>query len=140
MLAKCTEAEGIPKSLILELELKTENCGQGFFDKWFAKLKSFSVLLMEDIVKFYDKTLHSNQKSISQCQRALKSSVDKQFIENEETIKITKEATKILPHIWKFKKLNIFKHSSQRSNKLNKLKQDNGGCATRDGVHYDDTK
>ena len=61
---------------------------------------------MEDIVTFYDKTLHGNQKSISQCKRALISSVDKQkFSENEETIKITKEATKNLPYFSEIQKV-----------------------------------
>ena len=32
---------------------------------------------MEEIVKFYDKNLDSNQENISQCERALKPALDK---------------------------------------------------------------
>ena len=52
----------VPKSLRLKLELKIGNYDQELMDTRDAKLKSFSLTLMEDIQSYCDKLLRKPKK------------------------------------------------------------------------------
>ena len=52
-LARCYDANIIPKDLLLELKPTIGDHDQEFLDNCYSKLKSFSVSMMEDIVKFW---------------------------------------------------------------------------------------
>ena len=56
----------VPKSLRLKLELKIGNYDQELMDTRDAKLKSFSLTLMEDIQSYCDKLLRKPKKK---CQK-----------------------------------------------------------------------
>ena len=47
-LCHCLADKLVPKGSRLELEPTTENCEQEFIDRWYAKLKSFSLTLIKD--------------------------------------------------------------------------------------------
>ena len=48
--------------------------------------------MMEDVVKICGKTMAKNKAEIVNCERMLKSSLEKEFLEIEQTIKIKEEA------------------------------------------------
>ena len=61
----------VPKSLRLKLELKIGNYDQELMDTRDAKLKSFSLTLMEDIQSYCDKLLRKPKKKISEKLRLI---------------------------------------------------------------------
>ena len=61
----------VPKSLRLKLELKIGNYDQELMDTRDAKLKSFSLTLMEDIQSYCDKLLRKPKKKISEKLRMI---------------------------------------------------------------------
>ena len=56
-LLQCIKSKLIPKGLKPELEPTIGNCHQEFLDLWYSNLQEFSLVLMEGILKFYDKTI-----------------------------------------------------------------------------------
>ena len=56
-LLQCIKSKLIPKGLKPELEPTIGNCDQEFLDLWYSNLQEFSLVLMEGILKFYDKTI-----------------------------------------------------------------------------------
>ena len=61
----------VPKSLRLKLELKIGNYDQELMDTRDAKLKSFSLTLMEDIQSYCNKLLRKPKKKISEKLRMI---------------------------------------------------------------------
>ena len=51
------------------LETTIGNHDQNFLDKWYLKLKQFSLSLMEDIVQFCDKTINGTIAKISTTEK-----------------------------------------------------------------------
>ena len=67
---------------------------------------------MEDIVKFCDKTIAKNKVEIMNCERILKSSLEKkEFLEIEQTIKTNEEGPRSILQQLKFKKFQNLKHN-----------------------------
>lgn len=56
-LSRCISEELMPKGSKLELKPSFRNLNQEFAGKWYSQLKSFSLMLMKNIVTFYDKTI-----------------------------------------------------------------------------------
>ena len=87
-----TKTTLIPKRLGLMLEPTITNHHQSFLDRWYSKLKQFSLSLMKDIVQFCDKTIDETTTEISTTETSLKSNTNQeQFkaiqsqIKNNET-------------------------------------------------------
>ena len=56
-LSRCISEELMPKGSKLELKPTFRNLNQEFAGTWYSQLKSFSLMLMKNIVTFYDKTI-----------------------------------------------------------------------------------
>ena len=60
------------------LEPMIGNHDQNFLDNWYSKLKQFSLLLMKDIVQFYNKTINKTTTEISTTETSLKSNINQE--------------------------------------------------------------
>ena len=63
-LKRCLAEKLVPKGLRLELETAIENCDQEFVDKWYVKLKLFSLTLMNGFVSYCNKTIAHTKQNI----------------------------------------------------------------------------
>ena len=110
----CLAEKLVPKGLRLELETTIGNDDQEFVDTWYAKLKSFSLTQMKDIVSYCDKTIAQTKQNIRETETDLKSVTAKEeYFQIEETIKTNEAKTKRLLHQCKFKKLNSLKYKPE---------------------------
>ena len=66
----CLAEKLVPNDLRLELGPTTENYNQGFVVTWYAKLKSFSLVLLEDIAQC-DKTIAQTKQNIRETETNL---------------------------------------------------------------------
>ena len=111
-LTKCIDQKVVPKGLTLFLEPMIGNHDQEFLDNWYGKLKSFSFSMIQDIVKFCDKTLTDVKSNIKCSENTLKRFMEQEeFNEINKTIKINEEATKKVLERRKFNKLNHLKYN-----------------------------
>ena len=100
-LSRCIAEELVPKGLKLELVPTIGNYDQESVDKWYSKLKTFSLTLMKDIVAHCDKTIVKTEDNIKDTETHLKNitereeyqSVDK-TIQNNEANSYNKESSK----------------------------------------------
>ena len=76
-LTRCVQNRIIPIGLSINVEPTIGNHDEEFLDNWYKKLESFSLSLIEDIVKFCDKTLESVKTEPSQTETELQQNTDK---------------------------------------------------------------
>ena len=96
-LNRCLAEKLVPKTLRLKLELKIGNYDQELIGTRDAKLKSFSLTLMEDIQSYCDKLLRKPKKNVRKTETDLKSVTAKEeYFQIQETIKSNKVKTKRL--------------------------------------------
>ena len=94
------------------LEPTIGNPNQEFLDKWYSKLKQLSLSLMEDIVRFCDKTINITTQEIITAESSLKTSTTNNYRFQEIKAEITKniESSKKILRQRKLKKLNTLKY------------------------------
>ena len=69
---RCTAEELIPKGVKLKLEPTIGNFYQEFVDKWYSKLKVFSLILIKDIKCYCKKTIESTNEGIKNTETTLR--------------------------------------------------------------------
>ena len=113
-LTQCIAEKLIPKGLKLELEPTIGNFDQEFVDKWYSKLKGFSLILMKDITTYCEKTIKSTNDSIKNTEATLRNLTENQeFLNIGKVLKTNVEATKRQLQQRKFKKFNNLKYKPQ---------------------------
>jgi len=118
-LTNCINQQLIPNGLQLELEPTIGNHNQEFVDKWYLKLKQFSLSLVSDIVEFCDKTITETKTEITTTEASLKSCTEaEEFQTIEKTISDNQEATKRILRQRKFKKFNSLKHNTKTTSNV----------------------
>ena len=120
-LTRCVQNRIIPNGLSINVEPTIGIHDEEFLDNWYKKLESFSLSLIEDIVKFCDKTLESVKTEASQTETELQQNTDKnEFDLIKTTIQRNEESTKRTLSYKKNKKFNYLKYKP----KQNKTKLD----------------
>ena len=64
-LTRCIGEKLVPKGLKLESEPTIGNFDQEFVDKWYSKLKGFSLIRRKEITTYCEKTIESTNESIT---------------------------------------------------------------------------
>ena len=104
-MSKCIQEKFVPKGLEITLEPTIGNFDQVFVDNWYTDLKQFSIVLLKQIVAYYDKTEQKTQKNINEAQTILNQQLNKEdYEEIKNTIISNETATKKLLRKRKFKK------------------------------------
>ena len=112
----------VPKGLELTLEPTIGNYDQDFIDNWYSNLKDFSLVLMERIVSFCDKTKEETTIKINSTESILKQKLEKkEYEEIKKTITSNEAAIKKISHQRKFKKYNSLKDKPTPTVKVKKL-------------------
>ena len=89
----CLIEKLVPKDLRLELGPTTENYDQGFVVTWYAKLKSFSLVLLEDIAQC-DKTIAQTKQNIRETETNLNNvTAREKYIQIQGTTKTNEAKT-----------------------------------------------
>ena len=119
-LSRCINEGLVPKGLELMLEPTIGNHDQNFLDNWYSKLKQFSLTLMDDIVKFCDKTISETKTEINKAETTLKSNTNQeQFKAIKNEIQNNEETAKKMLQQKKFKKFNNLKYKPKVTNQPN---------------------
>ena len=110
-MSKCIQEKFVPKGLEITLEPTIGNFDQVFVDNWYTDLKQFSIVLLKQIVVYYDKTEQKTQKNINEAQTILNQQLNKEdYEEIKNTIISNETATKKLLRKRKFKKFLSWKY------------------------------
>ena len=96
------------------LEPKFGNFDHKFIDKWYSKLKSFSLILMKHIATYCEKTTESTNESRKNTEAILKILTENRIILNiDKILDINVEATKRQLQQQEFKKFSYLKYKLQ---------------------------
>ena len=113
-LTRCIAEKLITKSLKLELEPTIGNYDQEFVDERYSKLKGFLLILMKDIITYFEKTIDSTNESIKNTETTLRNLTENQeFLNIKKILKKNLEATKSQLQQGKFKKFYYLKYKRQ---------------------------
>ena len=120
-ISQCIKSKFVPKGLELTLEPTMGNYDNDFIDNCFSSLKNFSLVLMEQIVSFCDKTEETTIK-INDNESILKQQLEKkEYEEKKKTITSKEAATKKILHQQKYKKHISLKYKPTLNVKVKKI-------------------
>ena len=85
-LTKCVKEKVIPNGLRIDLEPSIGNHDDDFLTKWYERLQSFSVTLMEDVIEFCKKTNENITQQINTVENNLTDKIEEQNLREIKTI------------------------------------------------------
>ena len=129
-LSHCIQERLLPKGLDFIVEPTVGNYDQEFIENWYFNLKNSSLILVKQIVTYWEKTEEKTQTSITEVEATLKQQLKKYgYAEKQNTIKGNETVTKQILHQQKFKKFNTMKYKPKPVKTTN-FTEGNNCCKT----------